>query len=135
MVGWHHQLNEFEQTPGDSKGQGSPECCSSWGHRVGCYLVTAQQQLINKSLWSVYERVSVCVMVSVCVRVCVCCGVCVVMYVWHVFVCEGVCCSIVGVGVHVCVAWFLCVCVCVWCGVVSVACCVCICASMCVVCV
>ena len=25
MVGWHHQLNghEFEQIPGDSKGQGS----------------------------------------------------------------------------------------------------------------
>ena len=34
MVGWHHQLNghEFEQTPGDSEGQGSLACCSSWGH-------------------------------------------------------------------------------------------------------
>ena len=33
MVGWHHWLNEheFEQTPGDSGGQGSLECCSSWG--------------------------------------------------------------------------------------------------------
>ena len=33
MVGWHHQLNghEFEQTPGDSAGQGSLACCSSWG--------------------------------------------------------------------------------------------------------
>ena len=32
MVGWHHQLNghEFEQTPGDSEGQGSLACCSSW---------------------------------------------------------------------------------------------------------
>ena len=32
MVGWHHQLNghEFEQTPGDSEGQGSLECCSPW---------------------------------------------------------------------------------------------------------
>ena len=31
MVGWHHQLNwhEFEQTPGDSEGQGSLACCSS----------------------------------------------------------------------------------------------------------
>ena len=30
MVGWHHQLNghEFEQTPGDSEGQGSLACCS-----------------------------------------------------------------------------------------------------------
>ena len=35
MVGWHHRLNghEFEQTPGDSRGQGSLACCSPWGHR------------------------------------------------------------------------------------------------------
>ena len=35
MVGWHHQLNghEFEQTVGDSEGQGSLVCCSSWGHK------------------------------------------------------------------------------------------------------
>ena len=33
MVGWHHRLNghEFEQTLGDSEGQGSMACCSSWG--------------------------------------------------------------------------------------------------------
>ena len=33
MVGWHHRLNghEFEQTPGDSEGQGSLACCSPWG--------------------------------------------------------------------------------------------------------
>ena len=33
MVGWHHQLDghEFEQTPGDNKGQGSLACCRSWG--------------------------------------------------------------------------------------------------------
>ena len=32
MVGWHHQLNglEFEQTLGDSEGQGSLVCCSPW---------------------------------------------------------------------------------------------------------
>ena len=30
MVGWHHRLNghEFEQTWGDSEGQGSLACCS-----------------------------------------------------------------------------------------------------------
>ena len=35
MVGWHHWLNwhEFEQTPGDSEGQGSLVCCSPWGHK------------------------------------------------------------------------------------------------------
>ena len=26
--------HEFEQTLGDSEGQGSLACCSSWGHRV-----------------------------------------------------------------------------------------------------
>ena len=33
MVGWHHQLNghEFEQTWGDSEGQGSLACCNPWG--------------------------------------------------------------------------------------------------------
>ena len=35
MVGWHHRFNghEFEQTPGDSKGQGSLACYSPWGHK------------------------------------------------------------------------------------------------------
>ena len=29
VVGWHHRLGgqEFEQTPGDGKGQGSLVCC------------------------------------------------------------------------------------------------------------
>ena len=33
MVGWHHPLNghEFEQTPGDSEGQGSLAYCCPWG--------------------------------------------------------------------------------------------------------
>ena len=33
MVGWHHQLDEheFEQTPGDSDGQGSLLCYSPQG--------------------------------------------------------------------------------------------------------
>ena len=35
MVGWHHRLSghESEQTPGDGDGQGSPACCSPWGHK------------------------------------------------------------------------------------------------------
>ena len=35
MVRWHHRLNEheFEQTAGDSEGQGSLMCCSPWGHK------------------------------------------------------------------------------------------------------
>ena len=35
MVREHHGLSgdEFEQTLGDSEGQGSLVCCSSWGHK------------------------------------------------------------------------------------------------------
>ena len=35
MVGWHHWLDghEFEQTAGDSEGQGSLPCCSPWGRK------------------------------------------------------------------------------------------------------
>ena len=34
IVGWHHRFNghEFKQTQGDSEGQKSLACCSSWGH-------------------------------------------------------------------------------------------------------
>ena len=45
MVRQHHQLSghEFEQTPGDSEGQGSLMCFSPWGHkRVGHDLMTEQ---------------------------------------------------------------------------------------------
>ena len=33
MIGWHHWLNglEFEQTPGDCRGQGNMVCYSPWG--------------------------------------------------------------------------------------------------------
>ena len=42
VVGWHHRLNgyEFEQTPGDDKGQGSLQSMGS--QRVGHDLVTEQ---------------------------------------------------------------------------------------------
>ena len=35
MVGWHdrHNGHEFEQTLGDSEGQGSLACWSPWGHK------------------------------------------------------------------------------------------------------
>ena len=48
MFGWHHLLNkyEFEQTPGDSEGQGSLLCCmqSMRSQRVGHDLAPEQQQ-------------------------------------------------------------------------------------------
>ena len=35
MIRQHHQLNEheFEQTPGNSQGQGGLVCCDSWGRK------------------------------------------------------------------------------------------------------
>ena len=46
MVGWHYQLSghEFEQTLGDSEGQGSLVCCSPLGHRITHDLVAEQQK-------------------------------------------------------------------------------------------
>ena len=45
MTGWPHRLNGhgFEQTTGDSEGQGSLVCCSPWGHKE----LDATQQLKN----------------------------------------------------------------------------------------
>ena len=47
MVGWYHQLNghEFEQTSGDSEGQGSLACCSPWS----CKELDMEQQTSSKS--------------------------------------------------------------------------------------
>ena len=46
MVGGHHQLNEheFEQTLGDSEGQGRLEYCSPWGRKES----DTTEQLNNK---------------------------------------------------------------------------------------
>ena len=46
-VGWHHRFNahEFEQTPGDSGGQGSLVCCSPRGRKE----LDTTQQLNNSS--------------------------------------------------------------------------------------
>ena len=45
MIGQHHRFNghKFEQTPGDSEGQGNLACCSPWGCKESD-IVTEQQQ-------------------------------------------------------------------------------------------
>ena len=54
MIGWHHQLNghEFEQTLGDSEGQGSPACCSPWG----CKELDMTYRLHNKLVEKLQEE-------------------------------------------------------------------------------
>ena len=46
MVGWYHRFNghEFEQTPGNGKGQGSLVCCSPWGCKESDKTEMEQQQ-------------------------------------------------------------------------------------------
>ena len=49
VVGWHHQLNghEFEQTLGDSEGQGSLACCSPRVRKELDTTATEQQRQIG----------------------------------------------------------------------------------------
>ena len=51
MIGWHHWFNghEFQQTPGDSEGQESLACYSSWG----CRESDMTEQLNNNKILSV----------------------------------------------------------------------------------
>ena len=46
VVGWHCWINgyEFEQSPGDGKGQGSLSCYSQWVTKSQTYWATEQQQ-------------------------------------------------------------------------------------------
>ena len=68
VVRWHHGLNGhgFEQTPGDSEGQGSLACCSPWD----CKESDTTQGLNNNYLflillvylcvWSLYSPFNLC---------------------------------------------------------------------------
>ena len=55
MAGWHHKLNrhEFEQSLGDSEGQGSLVSCSSWGsQRAGHnWTATIPHMLVSFQVW------------------------------------------------------------------------------------
>ena len=52
MVRWHHRLDgrDFEQTQGDSEGQGSLACCNPGGHKE---LDTTEQLNLNEVLFSI----------------------------------------------------------------------------------
>ena len=59
MVGCYHQLNghEFEQTPGDGKGQGSLACCSPWGHKE----LDTTELLSNNRKEKLYTYIYICI--------------------------------------------------------------------------
>ena len=58
-VGWHHRLNghEFEQTLGDSEGQGSLACCSPWGRKM--LDTTGRLNDNKKSNWTIQTTLPV----------------------------------------------------------------------------
>ena len=58
IVQWHHQLNghEFEQTLGDSGGQGSLVCCSPWGHQESDTTEWLEQQIMAKNSPKLNDR-------------------------------------------------------------------------------
>ena len=58
VVWWHHWLSghEFEQTLGDSEGQGSLVCCSSWGHKETQLSDWTTTTTIRKKVVKVYCR-------------------------------------------------------------------------------
>ena len=62
MVGWHHWLNghEFEQTPGDSRGQRSLACRSLWGRRVGHDLGTERWRELQQLLLCLMAEARAC---------------------------------------------------------------------------
>ena len=80
MVEWYHQLTrcEFEQTQGDSEGQGNLECYSPWGqkeldttkslnnnqthtskHELRLKDPKVCKEVINKSQWTYYCKILV----------------------------------------------------------------------------
>ena len=52
MDGWHHWRNShhFEQTQGDSEGQGSLECCNSWCHTESVTTWWLNNKILNMLL-------------------------------------------------------------------------------------
>ena len=52
MVGWHHQFNgyDFEQTPGESEGQGSLAYSSTWGHEGSPMTEQLKQQDSHRNI-------------------------------------------------------------------------------------
>ena len=56
MIGWYHWLSghEFEQTQGDSEGQRSLACCSSWCCKVSHNLVIQQRRQLGSKIGKEY---------------------------------------------------------------------------------
>ena len=58
IVGWHHGFSghKFEQTLGDSEGQGSLACCNLWGRKVS----DVTEQLTNKKCFGRINLLASC---------------------------------------------------------------------------
>ena len=59
MVGLNHQLNEFEQTPGDDEGQGILACCSPGGGKELDRTKQQQQSRSGEGSWACRNGVTI----------------------------------------------------------------------------
>ena len=57
IVGWHHWLNghDFEQTSGDSEGQGSLECSNPWCHKESDTTEQSNNNPSNSAIWVLFQ--------------------------------------------------------------------------------
>ena len=61
-VGWHHRPTEHEseQTPGDSEGQRSLACCSSWGRKESDTIERLSNSMVEQVFLLMEEVWSIC---------------------------------------------------------------------------
>ena len=66
MFGWYHRLSghRFEQTPGDSEGQGSLVCCSPWGRKSWTWLNSSHLYLTTRKTIALTIRTFVSKVIS-----------------------------------------------------------------------
>ena len=67
MVGWHHRLNrhEFQQTLGDTEGQGILKCCSPWSYKESDTTEQLNSNNIIKMRNGIFPAISVNKLVTV----------------------------------------------------------------------
>ena len=58
MVGWHHQHHgyEFDQTTGDSEGQGSLTCCSAWDRKESDLTLALNNNDFYQPTWKMVQK-------------------------------------------------------------------------------
>ena len=103
MVGWHHRLDgrEFEEALWVGDGQGSPTCCSPWGHRESDVTERRNRQpCIHGIMLCVFLCVFLCVLAQHVFEVQVCSNnlICLLLRI--------ICCVFTALWVHPLAYWW-----------------------------